>query len=236
MPGRIRTARRHVSVVITGAAVGALILGSAVAPASAATGLELSRDGTTYSSTISGTLFDQNTISVPGDVQPANLYIRNSSTAAGFLRVTLASVTVSDPLLSSAMTVSASSPAFPGSAAALADAQPCRVLTEGDLVAPGGVVKLSTQLKLGDLHGATGQNGSAIFSLRVSLSDAAVGSLLPTECGSGTDIPAADGGGKIPLAMTGAEPPIALIMGAASILGIGIFLVIAARRRREARE
>lgn len=238
MRTRDRTRRPTLGVGAAASAllVSALVFGGAVAPASAATGIEVSRDGKNFTSAIAGGLFSKITISVPGDSQSAELYIRNASPAAGYLRVSLTSVTVSNPAIAAALSVSAGTLDFPGAPVALADAQPCRVLTEGDLIASGGVVKLSSALSLGDLRGAVGQNGSASFSLRVSLSETAVGSLLPTECGSGTNIPAAEGDGKIPLAMTGAEPPAAIIMGAASVLGVGLFLVVAARRRREAKE
>lgn len=214
----------------------ALVMGGAAAPASAASGIQVSRDGVNYSSVISGTLFNKITVSVPGDVQSTDLYVRNSSSVAGYLRISLSSVTVSDPVLATALIVTAGSPAFPGTPVAIGDAHPCYVLTEGNLVPPGGVVKVSSKLEFSDQPGSAGKQGSAGFSFRISLSDAAVGSLPPTECGSGTNIPAASGGGRIPLAMTGAEPPFALIIGAASVVGVGLFLVVAARRRREAKE
>ncbi|MBB5632461.1 hypothetical protein BKA04_000684 [Cryobacterium mesophilum] len=229
--GRASAAGTFVGVAF----VTALVLGGVVAPASAVTGIEVSRDGMTFTGALPGTLFDQITVSVPGDTQSTVLYVRNAGSTAGFLRVALTSVTVSDPALAEALTVSAATADFPGAPVALAEAEPCHVLTEGDLVAPGGVVRISSALRFGDLQGTIGQNGSATFSFRVSLSDAVVGSLLPTECGSGTTIPAA-GDDSIPLAHTGAEPPAAMIMGTAVMLGVGLFLLVTARRRREAKE
>jgi hypothetical protein len=227
---------RTVSAAVAAVSVAAFVLGGAVSPAAAASGIEFSRDGVTFTSSLSGSLLDAITVSVPGDRQSAELYIRNAGSVAGFLRVSLADVVVSDPVLADSLTVTAGTSSIPGSPARLSDARPCYVLTEGDLVAPGGVVKVDADLVLGDLNGRDGQGGSATFSFDVSLSDAVVGSLPPTACNSGTTIPVSGGGGTIPLAMTGAEPPLGLIIGAASILGVGLFLVIAARRRRETRE
>jgi hypothetical protein len=231
-----RLSARAVRIAATGAAILAIMLGGAVGPASASTEIQVSRDGVTFTSSLPTALFNQITVTVPGDSQAVDLYVRNASSAAGFLRVSLSNVTVSDPVLAHALTVSAGTTSYPGSSATLADAQPCRVLTEGELVPPGGVVKVSANLALGDLSGRTGQDATATFSFQISLSDAVVGSVPPTVCSSGVTIPVSGGGGTIPLAMTGAEPPIALIIGAASVIGVGLFFVVAARRRKEPRE
>jgi hypothetical protein len=232
----MRRARIASALASSALAALGLALGGVASPAAAAGGLQVSLDGVTFASALPHALFDDIAISVPGDSQSTELYIRNTGPVAGYLRVSLLGVTVSDPVLADALTVSASTLAHPGEPVELSDARPCQVLTEGDLLAPGDTVRLSSVLSLGDLAGLGGQGGSARFSFRVSLSDAAVRSLLPTACGSGTDLPAAGGDGRIPLAMTGSEPPLPWIIAAASALGIGLFAAVAARRRRRAEE
>jgi hypothetical protein len=207
-----------------------------VAAAAAAGGIAVSPDGVTYAAALPGGLFDQITISVPGDSQTTEFWIRNSGPVPAYLRVAVAAVTVSDPVLADALTVAASTTAHPGTPVALSTAQPCQVLTEGDLLSPGDTVHVTARLALGDLDGLSGQGGTATFALRVGLTDSAI-PLPPTSCGEdGTDIPVTDGDGDIPLAYTGAEIPLPLIIGAASILGVGLFLLVAARRRRKVEE
>ncbi len=227
---------RAAAMVILALGLGTLgSLGGALS-ASAADGIEVSPDGVTYADLLPGGLFDQITISVPGDSQTTGLWVRNAGPVSAYLRVMIANVTVSDPVLAGALTVDASTVAHPGTAAALSMAQPCYVLTEGDLLAPGDTVHVTATLALGDLSGLSGQGGTASFALRIGLSDSVI-PLPPTECGTtGTDIVVTGGSGNIPLAHTGAEAPIPLIIGAASVLGAGLFLLVAARRRREAEE
>jgi hypothetical protein len=212
--------------------VGALVALGGAAPALAATGIQVSADGVTYAASLPDGLFQQIEISVPGDSQDAEFWIRNDGPVAAHLRVLVASVSVSDPVLADALTVSASTAAHPGPTVTLSSAQPCHVLTEGDLLQPGDTVHVTARLALGDLDGLDGQGGTASFALRVHLTDSSV-PLPPTECGTNaTDIPAAGGDGDIPLAYTGAEVPLPFIIGAASLLGVGLFLLVAAKRRR----
>lgn len=194
--------------------------------------VEVSADGVTYASTLPGGILDQITISVPGDSQTTEFWVRNAGPGAAHLRIAIANVVASDPVLTRALSVTASTVAHPGTATTLAAARPCRVLTEGDLLAPGAVVQVTATLALGDLDGLTGQGGRAAFDFQVELSDA-VAPLPPTACSSsGTEIPATGGEGDIRLARTGSDVPLLPIMAAASALGAGIYLLVAARRRR----
>lgn len=56
-------------------------------PASADNELELSHDGTTWSATLSGTLFDNALRWVPGDARTATFYVRNTSANPGTLNI-----------------------------------------------------------------------------------------------------------------------------------------------------
>jgi hypothetical protein len=230
-----------VARVLTVAFVAAAVLAANVAlppvlPANAATsggGLEVSRDGTSFATTLPG-VFDRIALTVPGDSQSSEFWVRNTGPVPARLRLVIAAVAVSDAALAEALTVAAGTTAYPGTAASLASAQPCRVLSEGELLAPGGSVRVSATLSLGALDGLAGQGGTADFALRASLSDAALGSLPPTSCGaSGTDLPAA-GRDDAPLASTGSAPPTAPPVLAAVALAAGALLLVGAGRRRRA--
>ncbi|HEU4850261.1 MAG TPA: hypothetical protein VFS93_07615, partial [Terrimesophilobacter sp.] len=95
---------------------------------------------------------------------------------------------------------------------------------------------VSATLALGDLDGLSGQGGTATFALRVGLTDSAA-QLPPTSCGTGgISLRLTGGDGDIPLAMSGSTLPLPFVIGAASLLGVGLFLLVAAKRRREAEE
>ena len=245
--GAVAPTRRLRTVAIVLAIALGVMLGGvglfAAGPASAAGIVDVSSDGVTYGATFPGALFEDIGIHVPGDSQATSFYVRNSGTQTGFLRVALANVSVSDAVLGTALTVVASTAGYPGTPAALNQAQPCRVLTEGELVPAGGVVMVDTALMLGNLNGQQGQGGTATVSLRVSLSDAAIGSLPPTSCGAlATTILVVGPGQPVVtgtdtgMAMTGTELPVPLIAANASLIGAGLFLLLAARRRRRAKQ
>lgn len=184
------------------------VIAVAPAPAAHAAGgsIEISTDGVTFVSNLSGSLFTDIATMVPGDSQSANFYVRNSGNQAGFLRITLRDVVSTDAHLASALTVSASVPGFVGAPVAVDTATPCRVLTEGLVLAPGQTATVATSAALGDLLGQNGQGGNADFAIRVALSDATPGSLPPTDCGPndittpdptvpGITVPGTPGGG-----------------------------------------
>ena len=227
---------------VAGAAAAAILVatmtlfGSSAAVADSDGDVLVSWDGVVYFPTIPGGFLDQIEISVPGDTQTAGFWVRNAGPVPAYLRIAVANVVASDPVLATALSINAGTAAHPGTDATLADADPCRVLTEGDLLQPGGTVHVTATLALGDLGGLAGQGGMAKFDLQVALSDSVI-PLPPTTCSDlGTNIPATGGDGDIRLARTGSDLPLPVIMGAASILGVGLFLLVAARRRRKARE
>lgn len=230
---RHRSGLARASVLVSLVAV---LLGLGTSSAAAAPGIELSPDGVTYAATLPGGLFDSITIAVPGDSQSTDFWVRNAGPVAAYLRIAISGVTFSDPVLAGALSVNASTATRPGTAATLSSAQPCRVLTEGDLLPVGAVIHVTATLALGDLTGLDGQGGTAGFALQVALSDSTV-PLPPTVCApsSGTSIPVT-GGGDIELATTGSEVPLPLIIGVSALTGVGLFLLVAARRRRKTGE
>ncbi|EPR76413.1 hypothetical protein ADILRU_1178 [Leifsonia rubra CMS 76R] len=170
-----------ISLVI---ALGVLL---SVTPASAATGvgeIEVSDDGVTFARSYPGVLFDQIARLSPGDAQSKTVYVRNSGTAPGYLRVTLRDVRYSDEKFGNALTVTTNTPRDTGNATPISSAVPCQVTHEGTLIAPGEIVPVVATLALGNLDGTDGQAATATLALRFALSDSTPGSLPPTTCGT----------------------------------------------------
>lgn len=168
------------------AGVGALLLSSAVvlAPqaAHAADEVLVSPDGTNFSNTYPGALFDGIAHFVPGDSDQETFYVRNGGSEPGHLRITLKDVVAADADFADALTVSASTVSQAGPAATILSANPCWVLLEGVTLGVGQTVGVTTTVALGDLHGLAGQGASAGFALGVALSSSSA-PLPPTHCG-----------------------------------------------------
>jgi hypothetical protein len=166
-------------------------------PASAATpGVQLSDDGVHFSSTYTGSLFDDTALMVPSTSQTGHFWVKNASGDPAFLRVSISGVGGGGSPFSGALTVTASTPRSSGSAVPVDSALPCYVLTQGLLLAPGAVARVDAILALGNLNGTTGQSSSVDFDIIAGLSSAATGSMPATTCltNSGT-VPGTPGGG-----------------------------------------
>jgi len=187
----MRTLASQASVVALAIVVGALL---GATPASAAPGVgvvEVSDDGVTFSRTYPGVLFDGIARLVPGDTESETIYVRNTGTVAGYLRITIRDVSYSDQHYGDALKVTTSTPSSPGNATAISTANPCQVTHEGSVIAPGETVPVVASLVLGNLDGAEGQGAKASLALRFTLTDSTPGSLPATNCGgSGVSIPA----------------------------------------------
>lgn len=166
-------------------ALGALL---GATPASAAPGVgvvELSDDGVNFARSYPGVIFDDIVHLTPGDSQTETIYVRNTGTAAGYLRVVLQDTRFSDQHFADSLTIKTSTPSSTGSATRISTANPCRATHDGTLVAPGDVVPVTATLALGNLNGADGQGATASLALRFTLSDSAPGAAPTTNCGTG---------------------------------------------------
>jgi hypothetical protein len=158
-------------------------------PAAANGTIDVSSDGIGYRPALPGALFGPHVELVPGDSESARFYLRNSGDEAGHLRITMREVASTDSDFAGALTVSASTSAIAGDPISIAAASPCWVLLEQAELAPGEVLPITTTVALGNLDGVAGQGATAHFALRVTLGDAALASLPPTDCGGqGTDV------------------------------------------------
>ncbi len=198
--------------------------------AHAAGTIQVSDDGVTWGAAYPGVLFDGIAKIVPGDTQSETFYLRNSGPDDGYLRITARDVSGTAVLLQN-LSAAASVPAKPGSPVNLSVVAPCWVLNEGIFLAAGSTVAVTANLNFDFSATNITQDATATFNIGVSLTDTAV-ALPPTDCGgSVTVIP-----GTVPqpgaLGSTGAEVPVMLISVTAFIVGAGLFLIVAARRRK----
>lgn len=215
-----------------------LMAAMAVLPAEsarAASTILVSDDGVTFATTYPGVLFDDIANVVPGDTQTAVFYLRNTGPDDGYVRLTLRDA-MGDAVLLNALTVSAGPSARPGPDIRLSKAVSCWVLNEGILLPSGATTRITTQLSFSGAAGNAAQNLVADFDLGVTLSDAAV-PLPPTECGGADiDIPGTFPDPDDDLPPTGTDVPVALICVMAFLIGAGVFLIVAARRRKGRRD
>lgn len=227
----LRRRRIRLVTAVVGIAL-AMATSLGVAPAYAAgSSMEFSTDGVHYSTVFPGSLFDDVAVLVPGDSQTVTFWIRNAAASAGYLRLVMSDVVTSNPALAGALSLRVETESFAGTPARLSLASPCWVVVEGDRLESGRAVKVTATLTLGNLNDTDGQNARSSFSLRAGLSDAALDSLPPTSCG-GTPTAIPVSGPPVIVAMTGSEAPYPLLVAGAGGLGAGLFLLIAARRRR----
>lgn len=191
--------RRFLAILAVAAA---MVFVQAPSATAAPGGVELSLDGVSYTSSAPGALFTTISELVPGDSDQATFYLRNSASEPGYLRITLRDVVSSNTDFAGALTLGASTAGHPGTPVSLLEANPCWVLLEGQIVAPGEVVTVTTSLALGQLNGRAGQGATATAALGVALSGTAA-QLPRTDCGqSGTVLPVV----PQPTAPAGAPP------------------------------
>ncbi len=148
-----------------------LVLGTASA-ASAAGIVQLSDDGSSWSSALGSPLFSSAPELVPMSNATATFWVRNASPDPAYLRLTVDNLNWSGPQYASALSIATSVPGTTGSPLALGSASGCLVLLDGVLLAAGQSVKVTTTLALGDLQGQSGQSGLAAMNIGVGLEQA----------------------------------------------------------------
>lgn len=230
-PGRLR---RLPTIVAVLAAVVASTLVAAPAQA-AASAVEFSADGVSWSANPLASVFPADFRYVPGDVTSSTFYVRNARSAPTSLLVVVTDVSYSDDEIGDALTVSATDFGIGGfGAKPIRLVEKCaEVSTRRDL-APGEVLAVRIDVALSStLDGAQGQLGRADFRLLVGQADREA-PLTPEGCPTvGSLMPAFPGTGEAStIASTGATPPYAALGFAGFALGVGWMLIIAARRRR----
>lgn len=226
------------------------------APALASSSLiSVSTDGTAFAPTADTALFSGAGAVVPGDVLSDDVWVRSDATAPGHLRLDIMSLMSTDPRLTSSVTmnIAADGQNWEIPFADVADAEGCYIAATGIGLAPGEVVHIEAALHvdraMGDDGSDAGQLADLSFTVRAVLSDASVDTgespgdtcdaVVPTTP-SVTATPSAPdpvAGGE-DLSNTGAEVAwaLALVGGAATLLGIVLFAARRARRTEGVRD
>jgi hypothetical protein len=240
------------AVVLAGASV--LIAGPASATPSPNI-IELSTDGTVWSTSLPGGLFDSFQGAVPGDSVTESFYVRNPQAAAVTMKTLALDVTSNSSDLKSSITVDGevggrSLPA-PVSLSALSN---CATLAPDMVLAANATAKVSITLAMLNVSGTVAQSSQGGFNVLLTMQDNAAGAPAAS-CGGSVPSggggsggghhhpPQHDGGGVVaadpataglgnPLAFTGLEIGGPLFLGGV-LLGLGILFLLARRRRRE---
>lgn len=231
-----------------------LALGGALAasaPAAQAAGqpqLLVSDDGISFFPEFGGGLFDDAGILVPQDVVEASLWLRNDSSTAAELRISVSSISTSSAELASSITLTTvDADRGSRSESDLGLLQRCDVLVPSRTLAAGATTRIDFMITMLDVPEKIAQDEFADFSLSAALRDSAAGPLPSRACDeNGVEIPIAvddpaDAGGvALPAAASGAErlgttgsSPSGWVVAAGALLGLGFLLVAARRRRRE---
>jgi hypothetical protein len=208
---------RIAAVAAMVAVASALVLGGTVAPASAAADSVLvSRDGVTFATTLDGGLFDGAGMLIPGQSVSRSLYIRNPSGAASALRVSIRNLVSTSTVFAEGVSLS-SLDSVPGSTPVsqpLSALSPCDVVTSAASIAAGDTVKLTLTFTMADLTASVAQSDRASLDLMVAMRDAAAGAFSGSACRDDGTL------------------PVPLIAGGGLLLGVGMFLIVARRRRQ----
>jgi hypothetical protein len=143
--------------------------------------VQFSTDGIHWSDSYTGSLFG-GVLLVPGGSAERAFYVRNNAGEPAQLRVTLYDLATTDINLATAMSVSTSTPGYPGASVPVTDARPCTTLSQGQVLAAGDGVRLDNVATLADLNGTVGQTRAVAFKLAISLSSTDSAAPLPNTC------------------------------------------------------
>lgn len=233
LPGPSRRGRR--STVVAALAALALALLPTTAANASGPDVLVSTDGAHFTAaTASGVFANAGTI-VPRGTVHSTLYVKNPTSHPAVLSINLTGISVPEADLARALSVRASTAAIPSSPAVnLATTKTCAQLLVGQALPAGQSVRVDFALAMADAIGLSAQASDAHFTLHVSLRDRTQPALASGCDASGLSVPAFDSTGPIAssLSHTGSDiyPALTLL---SVLLGVGTYLLIAVRRRRE---
>ena len=162
--------RRVLAAAITAISVlGVLLIAS---PAAATTRQhELSTDGSTWSSSIPGTLFDALPMLVPGDSVSRTLFVRNAGSTAGVLRLDAVDVRISNADFARSLHVDAAIDAASLGPVDLSGTADCITVLPIGRIAAGAVAVVEITLGFDENAPMPTQDSTADFSLLLSVSE-----------------------------------------------------------------
>lgn len=236
-----RLAGRLSAAVLAAGAVGAIVLGAGASPAAAApVDLLVSTDGIHFASSLDDGLFDGLGTLVPGDSMASSLWIRNPTSAPAEVRVSARNLTVSTELFAAAVNMDAwDSGTDATRSRTLSSLAQCEIIVPAQQIAAGATLKTLVRFTLADLGGVSGQGEEAGLDLMVAMRDAEAGPFPQSACEDDgvliSSKPARPGSLVSPssLATTGTDFAVPLLATGGFLVGVGLFLVVGRRRRRD---
>lgn len=231
MPSAWRGSARALCAVL---AAMFLVVAGGVSTASAATPtLLVSRDGISFAPTLSGGIFDGIGQLVPGQSVSRELWIQNPTGSAAALRVSIRDFSATSTAFANGVTLTVvdSLPGTPPFSRTLASLANCDVLSSIPALAPGSATRLTLTLEMGDFTENVGQSDSASLDLFAAMRDAVTGPFAPSACDDAGTLLASTGDFRT-VAFTGGTIPVPLVIGGGLLIGVGMFLVLARRRRQ----
>ena len=235
--GRFRWRAIVISVVLTTLALSMTFIPGAGAARAANTDILVSLDGANWSATLPHGLFSGPGTVVPRDSISRTLWIKNTTSSPAVLRLSRLQNMAGSSLLARSISITATGGETGGRSPAPQDASCVQLLP--DQVVPGGrSISTVVTLTVADLKGVEGQGQLATISLIASMS--ARGGVAASPCPpGGVTVPVVGSGQALAntsgtLAFTGAGLQYPAIMIASLLTGLGLFVVLAARRRRRA--
>jgi hypothetical protein len=230
--------------------IAATLAAGATAPAQAAPSpdpLQLSRDGVSWNGALDGAVFETSGALVPGSVEDAALWVRNTGGDEAHMRVSIAWMETSTVELARSMTlISHDSMRSHTEAHRMTDLARCDIVVPEVTLASGEDIRIDLELAMGDVDGQHAQNDTLDLGFVVAMQDAAAGAMPESACGEpGVFVPATPGTQAEPTAEPDAasERPGGLaftggtvqgwLIGVAAFLIAGALPLLVRRRRRE---
>ena len=230
--------------------IAAALAAGAAAPAQAAPPpdpLQLSRDGISWNGALDGAVFETSGALVPGSIDDAALWVRNTGDAEAHMRVSIAWMETSTIELAQSMTlISHDSMRSGADAHRMADLSRCDIVVPEVTLASGEDIRIDLELAMGDVDGQHAQGDTLELGFVVAMQDAASGAMPASACGEpGVFVPVTPGTEPDPVA----EPDAASVrpeglaftggtvqgwlIGVAAFLIAGALPLVVRRRRRE---
>ena len=207
-----------------------LSLVAAPSPASAATELLVSDDGVTFGTTFSGRLFDDVGVMVPEDTVTASFWVMNPTVDPASMRVSVEQMVVSSPALATSMTLSTWDQGTGLTSTTQLDTlAECDVVVPGQTLPGGAIIRVDMTITMLSVTGHVAQGQLGVLNFLAAMRDAAAGPFPASACDDEgvlitSNLPAQ-------LGHTGSDLPTGWLAAGGALLGFGILLVIARRRR-----
>jgi LPXTG-motif cell wall-anchored protein len=207
-----------------------LSLVAAPSPASAATELLVSDDGITFGTSLSGGLFDDVGLMVPEDTATASFWVMNPTVDPASMRVSVEQMVVSSPALATSMTLSTWDQGTGLTSTTQLDTlAECDVVVPGQTLPGGAIIRVDMTITMLSVTGHVAQGQLGVLNFLAAMRDAAAGPFPASACDDEgvlitSNLPAQ-------LGHTGSDVPTGWLAAGGALLGFGILLVFARRRR-----